>query len=132
MFYKLTLVFLFLFGSIGFANPEPKITLEETPIENFSEEFGVENYEKNLIKVFSLLVLLITFLGFSIWFMKRFFNRKMLSNSVGKSIHILEKRMLSPKSILYVVEVNGKRVLISESQLEIRKLETIEIIEDKN
>ena len=43
----------------------------------------------------------------------------------GRSINILEKRALSPKSILYIVEIGSKKVLISESQVEVRTLTTI-------
>ena len=39
-------------------------------------------------------------------------------------IQVLEKRMLSPKSILYLIEVEGQKVLVAESQHEIRRLES--------
>jgi flagellar biogenesis protein FliO len=44
----------------------------------------------------------------------------------GRSINILEKRALSPKSILYIVEIGNKKILIAESQVEVRALTTYE------
>jgi hypothetical protein len=35
-------------------------------------------------------------------------------------IKVLEKRILSPKSILYLVEYEGKKVLVSESHLNMK------------
>ena len=43
-----------------------------------------------------------------------------------KSIKILEKRPLSSKSILYLIEVGGKQVLIAESQLAVRTITTLD------
>ncbi len=39
-----------------------------------------------------------------------------------KNIKILEKRPLSAKSMLYLIEIDGKKAIISESTLEVRKL----------
>ena len=47
-----------------------------------------------------------------------------------KAIKILEKRVLSPKSILYLVKVENKKVLISESHMEVRAI-TNETVQDK-
>ena len=45
-----------------------------------------------------------------------------------KNIKILEKRPLSPKSMLYLVEVAGRQFLLAESQLEVRPITEIEEI----
>jgi len=46
-----------------------------------------------------------------------------------KSIKIIEKRPLSPKSMLYLIEVGGKQVLIAESQLEVRTVASLDLLE---
>jgi len=43
-----------------------------------------------------------------------------------RAIKILEKRALSPKSMLYLIEVGGKPFVISESQLEVRLVQTLD------
>ncbi|MDN3508261.1 MAG: flagellar biosynthetic protein FliO [Simkaniaceae bacterium] len=50
------------------------------------------------------------------WLYKRFAqSRTMAANSI-KTIKILERRPLSPKSMLYLVEIGDKQVIIAESQ----------------
>jgi flagellar biogenesis protein FliO len=44
----------------------------------------------------------------------------------GRSIKILERRPLSAKSILYIIEVEGKKILVSESQFEVRTLSPVD------
>jgi flagellar biogenesis protein FliO len=48
----------------------------------------------------------------------------------GRLIHVVEKRPLSPKTMLYVVAIGDKKVLISESQVEVRSLGNYEEISD--
>ena len=38
---------------------------------------------------------------------------------------VLEKRPLSPKTMLYLIEMNGEEVVIAESQLEVRVLSSL-------
>jgi len=49
-----------------------------------------------------------------------------------KSVKILEKRPLSPKSMLYLIEVGGKQVLIAESQFEVRTVATLDWVDGDN
>lgn len=60
------------------------------------------------------------------WFIKRLI-RFRLEKGVGNgSIYVVEKKMISPKTILYLVEVDNKKVLLAESHLEIKRLESFE------
>lgn len=47
-----------------------------------------------------------------------------------KKITIIEKKPISPKTLLYLVEVEGKKFLFAESQAEIRPIATISPIEE--
>lgn len=71
----------------------------------------------------TLLVFVILLFG-TYWFLRRIIQQKLQKGAADAAIHILEKRMLSPKTMLYLVEVEGKRVLMAESQMEIKRLET--------
>lgn len=68
------------------------------------------------------LVALIALLVVSYWFLKRLMQNRMQKNSENAAIHILEKRMISPKTMLYLIEVDKKKIVIAESQLEIKKI----------
>jgi len=75
--------------------------------------------------MFFMLILLIAFLILTVWLLKKFINSRMQLAAQGKSIQILEKRTISPKSILYLLEIDGEKFLISESQVQIQKIERL-------
>jgi flagellar protein FliO/FliZ len=79
-----------------------------------------------LAKTLFFLFLIIALLGVSLWFLRRLIQQRMQKSDASRSIQILEKRVLSPKTMLYLVEVEGKKVLIAESQLEVRRLENLQ------
>lgn len=89
-------------------------TTSQIPTGELGATFG-----KMLLSLIALIVLL----GVSYWFLKRLIQQR-LQKGVGEAaIQIVEKRMISPKTILYLIEVEGKKILIAESQLEIKRLE---------
>jgi flagellar protein FliO/FliZ len=77
-------------------------------------------YKHTFMKMmFSLLA--IVFLGFiTIWMFRKISKSRIEAINNLRSIKILEKRVLSPKSMLYLVEFEGQKLLISESHLEVR------------
>ena len=79
------------------------------------------SYEGAFLKMFLTLLALIIGIFACVWILKRL-ARGAFSASSGKSIKILEKKPLSPKTMLYIIEVNGQETLIAESQLEIKNL----------
>lgn len=79
-------------------------------------------YEASVLKVFISLFSLIILVVLSFWVFRRLLNKGLRSSNSGKSIVLLERRTLSPKSMLYLVEVDGKKILLAESHLEIRRL----------
>jgi flagellar protein FliO/FliZ len=78
------------------------------------------------LKMIISLAVLIGLMVVTVWFMRRLIQQRLLKGSSGQSIHLVEKKMISPKTMLYIVEIEGKRVLLAESQLEIRKLQTLD------
>lgn len=79
------------------------------------------------IKMFLSLIFLVVLLFLSYWFLKRFIQNRFQKGGGDGAIQILEKRMISPKTMLYLVEVDKKRVLFSESHLEVKRLENFEL-----
>jgi flagellar biogenesis protein FliO len=84
---------------------------------------ATESYEYAFLKMLATLGILLILLLISFWMFRRLARGRLRQMNQGKSVKILERRALSPKSILYVVDFCGKRVLIAESQYEICKID---------
>ncbi len=83
-------------------------------------------YEGAFIKMFLTLLALLVGIFFAAWAIKRMAHGRFLQMNSSKNIKVIEKRALSSKTMLYVVEVDGKQVLLAESQLEIKRLLSLE------
>ncbi len=83
------------------------------------------SYESAFIKMFATLLGLVVLILAAFWVLRRL-GKGRFSFGSSKTIAILERKPLSPKSMLYLVEFDNKRILISESQLEVRALSSIE------
>ena len=86
------------------------------------------SYEGAFLKMFLTLIALIVGIFLTVWLLKRL-SQGRLSHSSGKTIQIIEKRSLSPKTMLYLIDVDGKQTLIAESQLEVKKVMDLEPFE---
>jgi flagellar biogenesis protein FliO len=87
------------------------------------------SYEGAFIKMILTLGGLVLVVFLTIWVLRRLGQGRFRSLGANRAIQIIEKRALSPKSILYIVEVGSKQILIVESQFEVRKLTTLDEIE---
>ena len=87
-----------------------------------------ESYETAFIKTIVGLVGLLVLILLTVWMFKKLSRGRLRSFNYLKSVKILEKRPLSPKSMLYLIEVAGKQVLISESQFEVRTITTLDYL----
>jgi flagellar biogenesis protein FliO len=83
-------------------------------------------YKHAFVKMFLLLIALLFLIFLTFWMFKKFISARLHQANLTKSIKILEKRALSPKSILYLIEIEGKKVVISESTLEVRKIKDLD------
>ncbi len=102
---------LFLFTFLADVTPAPSEALP--------------SYEGAFLKMFlTLLALIVGVIG-TVWFLKRLSGAR-FGGSSGQSLKVLEKKALSPKTMLYRIEVEGKQVVIAESQLEVKSLMTLE------
>ena len=77
-------------------------------------------------KMFLTLTVLVILLFLSYWFLRKLIQRRLQKGVGDAEIQILEKRMISPKTMLYLIEVDKKKILIAESHLEIKRLEGFE------
>lgn len=111
---------------------EPPVVEQTEPAK--TEESAVhkatESYENAFIKTIVVLVGLVVLIILTVWMFKKVSNGRFKSFNYHKSIKVLEKRPLSPKSMLYLVDVRGKEVLIAESQFEVRAITTLDWVEE--
>lgn len=103
--------------------------LEKLPLEeNAAMEYFPFPLEKELelrededrffyqfIKMLGTLGLLIGFMLFASWFLKRLLNTRVQQMNTTSYIKVIERRALSNKSSLYLVEVQGKTFVVGES-----------------
>ncbi len=107
-------------------NPNPlQPTSEPGPAPLPSSQEMTTSYENAFVRMLVTLLGLVFLVFATFWVLRRLGKGKFKTGS-GRTINIIERRALSPKSMLYVVEIGNKKVLISESQLEVRALTDFE------
>ena len=84
------------------------------------------SYEGALVKMIVTVVGLIFFVFLTVWVLRRMGQGKFRGFGSNRSIQVIERKPLSPKSMLYLVQVGHQKFLIAESQLEVRRLGMIE------
>lgn len=80
--------------------------------EDVPKEF---DYWKEFFKMMLILGIILTVVLVIAYFLKNFLNQKTKILNQNNHIKILEKRNLSQKSLVYLIEVNGKQMVLSES-----------------
>lgn len=104
-------------GEISALDPLVHETVTQIPSGDLGAAFA-----KMFLSLLALLILLFV----SYWFLKRLVQNRLQKGTSDSAIQILEKRMISPKTMLYLVEVDNKKILLAESHLEIKRLESFE------
>ncbi len=99
-------LFLFFFTSAFADETINEITAGESKSYNYWGEFA------NMLLTLGFVIILI-FL--TVWLLKKLMRSRMHSLNRSNGIKILEKRPLNPKAALYLIDVLGKGVVISES-----------------
>lgn len=112
-----------LFGAVAPAEPNaPPIEAPLTP----SPVEMVPGYEGAFLKMFLVLIALIVGIFFTVWILKKLSQGRWTQGNQNRSIKIIEKRPLSPKTMLYIIDVDGQQSVIAESQLEVKHLMNLE------
>jgi flagellar biogenesis protein FliO len=117
--------------------PSPPSSTEQTapssevPAPLPSSEEMTTSYEGAFVRMIVTLLGLLVLVFATFWILRKLGKGKFKLGS-GRTINIIEKRALSPKSVLFLVEIGNKKVLISESQLEVRALASVEELPEVN
>lgn len=99
--------------------PEPT-----TEVQHPSEMPSPPTYKAAFTKMMVTLLGLIILIVIAVWMLRRISHGRMKQLNYGRAIKIIERRPLSAKSVLYLVEINGKQVVVAESQIEVRAITT--------
>lgn len=124
------ILFLMFFGTAQAQIEPPELKskqeqVEETPTKDlFANMEGPITYKGAFVKMMVTLVGLILLIVVSVWMLRRISHGRMKQMNYGRAIKVLERRPLSAKSVLYLVEISGKKVVIAESQIEVRAITT--------
>jgi flagellar protein FliO/FliZ len=96
-----------------------------------STELPPGDYGVSFVKMFLTLIALIILFSSTVWFLRRIIRQRLEKGSGEQLIQILEKKMISPKTLLYVIEMDGQRILLAESQVEVRRISTTKPEEER-
>lgn len=102
--------------------PTTEPNLHTTPESSSTHIDTMENYENSFLKMFITLIGLIAAIFLTIWALRRLASGRLPSLKNSHLIKVVERKPLSQKTILYLLEVAGKQIIIAESQLEIKKI----------
>jgi flagellar protein FliO/FliZ len=118
----------FLLLGAGMAPMDPNTAPDAVPEvpPSISPIDMVPGYEGAFLKMFLALIVLIVAIFFTVWLLKKIGQGRWAGGSSNKAIKIIEKRALSPKTMLYIIDVDGQQSVIAESQLEIKHLMNLE------
>jgi flagellar biogenesis protein FliO len=107
-------------------NAAPDAPVEPSAIPSVSPIDMVPGYEGAFLKMFLALIALIVGIFFTVWLLKKLSQGRWAGGNSSRAIKIIEKRPLSPKTMLYIIDVDGQQSVIAESQLEIKHLMNLE------
>lgn len=135
---RLLAILFFTFAQMAFAQDTTPTQKQEqtveTPDTKDSDFFDLgeapTSYRGAFMKMMLTMLGLIVLIVISVWLLRRVSHGRMKQMNYGRSIKVLERRPLSAKSILYLVEISGKKVVIAESQVEVRGITTADHFTD--
>ncbi len=81
----------------------------------FAAEADGSHFFSQLMSMLSTLGLVVAGLLFLAWLLKRYATSKIEQVNESSDIKVLERRTISPKTTLYLVEVEGTAILMAES-----------------
>jgi len=119
-------LFLALVGFACLAADEAEPLPHPEPITQWdaSGEYKATFFRTLFVIVGILVVVLII-----VWLLKRMSSGRPMMVNHYKNIKILERRPLSPQTILYQLEIGGRQVIIAESKVEVKVLTQFDTLE---
>lgn len=114
--------------------PSPNLHSISNPFEEPASP-PVEEGDRFIAEFIHMLAVLGLFIGFLIvvaWFLKRMLNTRMEQINTKSPIKILERRSLSPRTTIYILNIQGLQVAIAESHTGVTLLGPVEDEEEES
>lgn len=95
----------------------PPLT-SEPYIDNVSTESPLNNdhFYAEFFKMIMMLGLIIVLLLLASWFLKRMMSSRVQQSNLASPVKIIERRALTAKTTVYLMDILGKKIAIAESQ----------------
>ena len=90
-----------------------------------------DTFQAKFLNMLFLLGLLVAFMILASWALKRMMRSKITQLNIASNIKVMETRQLSPRSTLYIVEVQDKAFLIAETPTSVTYLATLPSEEER-
>lgn len=90
-----------------------------------------DHFMSDFISMLASLGLLVALILIVSWFLKRFLNTRIQSMNTTSSIKIIERRALTPKTSIYLIEVNNRNIVIAEHTHGVTKLSEMGVDESE-
>lgn len=123
---RLTLLIFSILSSLPLLADDPTEAIEQTT----SALADPSSYEHTLIKMLLTLGGLVALVLLTVFVLKKLSHGRLSGFGTQKKIMILERKPISPKTVLYYVELEGKKILLAESQIEVRQV--MELSQDED
>jgi len=117
---------MLFFSAVSFATEVTIDSPDPTPIQNNVIEQPDVSYQKLFFKTIFLISGGFATVFALIWFLRKFSNVRLENFNQSSHIKIIERRPLSQKSMLYLIQVGNQKIVITESQLEVKKIADIQ------
>jgi len=87
-------------------------------------------YKEFLNMLFTLGMILAVLLALS-WVVRRMTNNRMKEANDTSAIKIIDRRSISPKTVIYLIDVNGKGIAVAESHTCVVHLGNVPVAKDE-
>ena len=99
----------------------PALLLADMP-----EAMGPGDFKISFFKTLGTITVCLVAIFVALLLFKRLANKKFFDLNQQHHIKIIERRPISQKSVLYLIQVGNEQILIAESQIEVRSLSAVE------
>jgi len=81
---------------------------------------SADDYQRLFLRTAIMIIVVIGLGVTTVWMVRRFSLVRQSSGNHTSYIKVIERRSLSPKSMMYLIQLGDKKILITESQINIK------------
>ncbi len=126
--FRYLLVLSFIYATPAFSDNSPPPENMPEAFKQWEQENAVrENaqdagYGQLWTKTMTMLVVILLLLFVATWYLKRFGIVRPKDGAASARIQLLEKRVISPKAVVYLLSIDGHKIALSETSAGIQVL----------